>query len=796
MYKLLIVSLVFVGSLFAAEESDVVETVPQKAYINVSDVSSSSAELLTELKLASKNIEPQEEIVKISENLKVYIQEIDKELNRQENKYLEYISAKFLEEKEQNWQTYISQLTKWNLSLEDRTKIFDKKKDRLEVVSELWKETLKNAKKEKAPKLVVDNISNVIESIKKVEENAKKRYDGILTDLTLINKKILELNDILERTLVAKKSVSSNMFHKNTLSLSILWSEKDLETAEYIENFFLNIKSQLYGLKDFYEQNQKRLFIFSLYSVFISFFVLTFTYLYKNKRLFVHTSSYKNKNYFFILQPIATLVVLLAFINYFMFTDMPSSFKQIQLLGITSIPLFFIFKRTVPKQYSNYFYTFISLYALFLFKKYADGSEIDARLLSLFLTLYFIGYVVFIIKNSVLELFFRPKIAKFMNKILSVVILFLVISLLSNVYGATLLADYIINGLFVILYAALILYVLTMILTAYIIIMLRRRIDSVSGEIKRFAKNVEKSTTFLIKFFMFLWFLKVLLDELGVWEYVLLVKNSVIGLAWQVGEVTISVESMFNFIMILAGTWFLLKLINIVLEVEIFARFRFPRGVPTAISTTLNYLLTITGVIVALSSLGITIDQFALIFGALGVGIGFGLRNIIANFVSGIIMVFERPIQIGDTIAINNTMGTVQSIKTRSSIIKTFDGSEVIIPNADFIAKEITNWTLSDERRRKTLTFKVGIESDIDKVLEIMNSVVAAHPNVLSDPEPIATFLGFSEYYLEFKLYFWLHENILVAQSDVAVNIYKTLKENNIKMPVPKHDISRTRTQV
>jgi len=136
-------------------------------------------------------------------------------------------------------------------------------------------------------------------------------------------------------------------------------------------------------------------------------------------------------------------------------------------------------------------------------------------------------------------------------------------------------------------------------------------------------------------------------------------------------------------------------------------------------------------------------------------------------------------------------MGEVQSIGSRASTLKTFDGSEVIIPNADFIAKEITNWTLSDKHRRKVVDFKVDFDSDIELILKIMKEVASSHPDVLKDPEPLAAFQGFGEYYLEFKLYFWLSENLIVAPSDVSIGIYKTLKDAGVKMPVPKTNLQR-----
>jgi len=294
-----------------------------------------------------------------------------------------------------------------------------------------------------------------------------------------------------------------------------------------------------------------------------------------------------------------------------------------------------------------------------------------------------------------------------------------------------------------------------------------------------YSQKIEHTTIAIIKIVMFLWWIKVVLETLSLYPFVLEYKDIFMELSWKISSTVITVESIVNFIAIVIGTWMVSKLVITLLNVEVFARFSFPRGVPTAITTTLNYIIVISGTIIALSSLGITPEQFTLVFGALGVGIGFGLRNIIANFVSGIIMVFERPIQIGDVIEIDKTMGSVQSIGARASTLETFDGSEVIIPNADFVAKEIVNWTLSDERRRKILEFKVDFDSDITEVMRIMKDVAQNHPDVLKDPEPLATFQGFGDNYLEFKLYFWLTDNLIVAQSEVSLKIYKELKGEN-----------------
>jgi small-conductance mechanosensitive channel len=327
---------------------------------------------------------------------------------------------------------------------------------------------------------------------------------------------------------------------------------------------------------------------------------------------------------------------------------------------------------------------------------------------------------------------------------------------------------------------------LSIVLTGYLIVFLRRRIASSSMKMGAFSQKVENNMILFIKVILILWWFKIVTKSLGIHSHLVSLKDTLMLLSWEIGDISISLLSVFDFLFIVLGTWFIVKLVNVILEVEVFARFKFPRGIPTAITTVSNYMINISGTFMSLSSLGVTSEQFTLVLGALGVGIGFGLRNIIANFISGIIMVFERPIQIGDTIEINNTMGKVDGIGTRSSRIKTFDGSEVIIPNADFISKEITNWTLSDERRRKTLQFKVALDSDIQEVLSLMSTIINAHANVLQDPKALATFVGFGEYYLEFKAYYWLDENLVMAESDITIGIYEALKNKGIKMPLPK----------
>jgi small-conductance mechanosensitive channel len=176
--------------------------------------------------------------------------------------------------------------------------------------------------------------------------------------------------------------------------------------------------------------------------------------------------------------------------------------------------------------------------------------------------------------------------------------------------------------------------------------------------------------------------------------------------------------------------------------------------------------------------------------GALGLGIGFGLQNVIANFVSGLILVFERPILPGDTVEVNNLMGTVKKIGVRSSKVSTFDGAEVVVPNTNLISNDLINWTLSNNIKRVEILIGTSYDSDPNQILELLTECAYNYENLIKDPPPVALFSDFGNSSLNFRLRFWVDFSIsLQAKSDVSVAIYNKFKEYNIEIPFPQQDV-------
>ncbi|MBW2386260.1 MAG: mechanosensitive ion channel, partial [Deltaproteobacteria bacterium] len=255
------------------------------------------------------------------------------------------------------------------------------------------------------------------------------------------------------------------------------------------------------------------------------------------------------------------------------------------------------------------------------------------------------------------------------------------------------------------------------------------------------------------------------------------------------------VEITFGDILAAALTFYaamlLSRFIRFLLAEDIYPHLRLAKGRPYAISTLLHYILMSIGFVLATIAIGFDMNRFTLLAGAFGVGIGFGLQTIVNNFLSGIILLTERPVEVGDTIALGEIFGEVKSIGIRSSTVRTWQGAEVIVPNADLIAQQVTNWTKSDRRRRIEIPVGVAYGSDPRLVLETLLEVGKGGDHILAEPEPYVLFQGFGDSSLDFELRAWTDEfdSFLQIRSQLCTQIAAALEAANLVIPFPQRDL-------
>ena len=255
-------------------------------------------------------------------------------------------------------------------------------------------------------------------------------------------------------------------------------------------------------------------------------------------------------------------------------------------------------------------------------------------------------------------------------------------------------------------------------------------------------------------------------------------------------ETGVTFGDFFAFFIVLWVSWIIARFVSFVLKEEILPRLHMQPGVPFALTTFTRYAIIAIGFVAAVSVLGLPLDRVTIVLSALGVGIGFGLQSLVNNFVSGFVLLTERPIRLRDKVEIDNILGNVSSIGIRASTIRTFDGAEVIVPNGDLISGRVINWTLAARQQRVTIPLGVAYGTDPNQVLGILRKVAEANEKVFKSPAPLALFRGFGESSLDFELRIFMDpSDVLDVPSAVHVAISEALKEAGIEIPFPQRDL-------
>lgn len=259
-------------------------------------------------------------------------------------------------------------------------------------------------------------------------------------------------------------------------------------------------------------------------------------------------------------------------------------------------------------------------------------------------------------------------------------------------------------------------------------------------------------------------------------------------LSWANSEITVG--NVLKAVLLLVATFFAQRLLSFLLREELFPRLTMRSSSTAVFVTLLKYAVIAAGLGLAGSALGFSATQLTVLFGALGVGIGFGLQDITNNFISGLILMFERPIKIGDIIEVNGIWGTVKKVGVRATVVGAFEGSELVVPNGDLISKEVKNWTLSDSTARVELIVGTPYGSDPREVLGILLRVAKENEFVFAAPEPFAMMFEFGDSSLNFRLL--CHTSIdkrglVISQLHIAV--YEALAEAGIEIPIPQRDL-------
>ncbi|WP_160010675.1 mechanosensitive ion channel family protein [Rhizobium sp. 18055] len=259
----------------------------------------------------------------------------------------------------------------------------------------------------------------------------------------------------------------------------------------------------------------------------------------------------------------------------------------------------------------------------------------------------------------------------------------------------------------------------------------------------------------------------------------------------RLGGISISLIGILTGILLFAGCYLLTRWVQRWLDNNVMARSHVDLGVRNSVKTGIGYLGVGIAALIGVSAAGIDLSSFALVASALSVGIGFGLQNIVSNFVSGLILLVERPFKVGDHVVSGTAEGIVKRISVRATEIETFRKQSIIVPNSELINANVGNWTHRNKMGRSEIPVSVSYDSDPQKVMDILLELVNAVPLVLRNPEPHVEFLRFGPYSLDFELRFMLGDmgDGLKVRNDLRIAILKRFRQEAIEIPLPQSDV-------
>ncbi len=494
-----------------------------------------------------------------------------------------------------------------------------------------------------------------------------------------------------------------------------------------------------------------------------------------------------DKCYIFTLKPVS--VSIFFFLNFYLIFHVALIGNLINLEPILQILLSFsvILLATIFTRYSSAEKRLLRLFALLLMITWLGKIiTLPAALMQLFIAIISLCMICYCFWRSWdLQ---KKKMKGMRIAGLRLIIVFFTAICTGMVLGYEQFALYVFSSLLIGVVAAHVVALIYLIANALLELILLH-IPSRLIQVNRTA--IVDSLAPIVGFISGMIYLFIILKEWQIYPSRKAVVEGLSSIGFTLGGVRISPEPILLTVGIVYVVLLISKAIQKILLDSVFPRYRVELGVQLSMVRLTHYSILVIGFVILLNILGFELTKLTILGGALGVGIGFGLQAIVNNFASGLILLFERPIKVGDTIEIGNEFGEVKKLGLRATLVSTFDNAEIVIPNSDLITAPVTNWTLSGRQARVKVPVGVAYGSDIQKVLEILMSCAKEHPQVLTTPQPQALFLAFGASSLDIELRVWTPDfsDRKQLHSELNQEIKDAFSLAGIEIPFPQTDL-------
>ncbi len=764
----------------AAPRPESAETQASPQPIPLVEVPAEAETALSRIRDIQDNVVSDRTSENVAQRIPTLTREIDARLRETRNIIGQRPAIEILSTLRAEWQRLRREVSAFNYDLSSRATDLEHEIDDIDQVQGVWTQTLNAATTSNAPAEVVRRIRQVVGEITEARQAVANDRATTLTTQTRLAAQDSRITDAIALIMRARDRTLTRLFTRDSPPIwgSQVRSPQDLQ-AESLTSFSTQWKAL-----GAYLQRQVARTLLAIAIFLGAAIVLTWARIHTRSIAADARASFPESQVFEL--PLAAALLVTFLLARWIYPEAPRLLWAV-LGALALIPSVIVLRRVVRPIFSAMLYALIIFYILDQLRTVAAAVHNIPRWLFAVEMLSSTIFLIWLMRSmpsaptSIPGELHRTTLYR---TAASVALCASILALIGNVFGYLTFANLIGNALLTSAYFAVILRGLIEVLTAIVGLVFTLRPFTLLQVICRNESLLRRRVHRLLQWVAaFLW-VTVLLNQLLIREWFFGAIRAALTAELKIGALSLSLGDVIGFVLTVWAAFLISRFVRFLLDEDVYPRVHLKRGLPYAISNTLHYLILLIGFLIGVAALGFDMTKVTILVGAFSVGVGFGLQNIFNNFISGLILLFERPISIGDIIQIGDASGVVERIGIRASIIRSTNGSEVIVPNGQLISDRLTNWTLSNRQHGVELPVAVAQGTDPNRVREILERTAAAHPLVAKDPPPqaLVTNLGPNSITVEVRAWTDSSDQWMQVRSELAIAVNAALTAEKIVM--------------
>ena len=653
-----------------------------------------------------------------------------------------------------DWRTLTENLPQWRNELTTRARKLEGDMRRLDDQTEKWRKTLDEMRKTpETPPEVFGRIEEIIQTAANIRGQLAAQQGRVVALQNRVAEQQYRVQQALETITQRRESLVGQLLLQDSPPIwsAELWTQTDVRGG-----LRESLTTQIQGLNAFSVRNRDKLIIHIL--VFALLAGILF-YLRRWARPLVEADPYLKRSAIIFYLPVSTALVLAILFNSQIYPQTP------QMLGaifgaIALLPTVVILRKLIERPLYPLLYSLVVFYFIDQLRTISESVSQVAR--PLFMTemlgafLFFLWFYRVRLMQDPPEDLRHGQVFRVIRVATFIVLPIFAAAFLANAFGYVNLGRLLGSGVLRSLYSGVIIYALVRIIDGLIVFALRFRPLILLNMVRENGPMMQERARKVVRFIAFILWLLSALEFFTLREIVFGQARAILTAELNVGSLSISAGDVLLFFVVVWAAFLVSRFVRFVLNEDVFPRLSLGHGIPYAVSTILNYLILLIGFFFAVN-----------------------------NFVSGLILLFERPVKVGDEIKIGEATGTIRRIGIRASRMRQWDNSEIIVPNSKLISENVKNWSHSGRKRGVEISVSVAHGADANQVIELLSATARAHPLVVEKPAPQVLLSEIVSPALNFKLRAWTTDYDKTTQiaSDLAVAVSKKLSENNIEVP-------------